>query len=1257
MTAYARRLMVLSAVCLGMLFVGARTELTGQRGATVQRPGPTVPGGGRVQAPSTGRSAATAEIGRPIRVLFLGMDQERPHNPAKMFPYLAAPLARRGIQLTYVADQAQALNPDKLKYYDVLMIYGNQTNLTPAQETALLGFVEGGKGLVALHSASAMFTNSDKYLSLVGGHFLRHQTGDFTAEIVQPAHPVMQGIQPFSTWDETYVHDKHNTVNRTVLMERVDAQGREPWTWVRTQGQGRVFYTAYGHDERTWDKPEFKKLIENAVVWTLAEPTRQAFRHLEMPGVTYVEGFNVPNYENRNPPPQFQLPFAPDLAQRFMQTPAEFKVELFASEPEITKPISMAFDERGRLWVIEALDYPNEVLNGNPGDDRIKILEDTNGDGRADKFTVFAEHLNLPTSLTFANGGVIVAATPNMLFLKDTNGDDKADVKQILSTGWGIGDTHAVASNLQYGPDNRIWGTVGYSGFRGTMNGKPMQFTQGAYRFRPDGSDFEYMVQSTNNTWGVGFNETFDVFGSTANGDPSWYLGIPNRFFEGITGIPGANALGRGVSPGYQSLAQFSTIHYTTPYLRQVDNMGYYTAGAGHMMYTARAYPKEYWNRVAFVNEPTVHVTGQIIIEPQGAGYIAKDGWNLIESAEEWFAPVAAMVGPDGAVWVDDWYNFIAQHNPTPAQYSTGRGAAYETSMRDHLRGRIYRISYKGAGPQKKRSLSKADTVGLLDALASDNMFWRLQAQRLIVERGKKDVVPQLLALVNNTSVDAIGTNGAALHALWTLQGLGELNTATTEAYRAAVQALKHPAAGVRKAAAMVLPHTAEAETAILSAGLLQDPELHTRLAATLVLAEMPASTAAAQALYKESQKPENFNDPWLSRAMYIAATRQQDYFLQAYKADPAALPFTALSVPLRMGAATPDWRVPAAKDLPDWKDMQLPGAWESRGLPNFDGTVWFTRTIDLPRGAAPETLSLGPVRNTAQVWVNGVLLPGPGFGRGRGGAAPAAAAPAGTPPAGVPPTPTGPVAANITATARAADLTFTLPKDTFHDGPNTISVRVTNPRGDGGFIGMPADMFLATGETRTSLAGPWKYRVERPANAGAMYAKPGELAAHVAFNAAGGMTGAAGASLPVVTPVPDVVVRLSTVPNEMKYSAPELTVAPGQIVEVIFTNPDQMQHNFVLAAPNSLEQVGAAADQLSQRPGAAAQDYVPDIPQIIFKTKLVDAGQTWTFQFTAPAAAGDYPYVCTYPNHWRLMKGVLHVVAPAGRGGGRGGR
>jgi len=1177
----------------------------------------------------------TASAGRPLRVLFLGSDQpaaagQTPtHQASGFYQAVGTTLGRKGIQLTPVLSPA-ALTPDRLNYYDAILIYGNHASMAPEQEKALVDFVESGKGLVALHSASDSFAGSERYTMMIGAHSERPGTGgDVTAEIVQSSHPAVQGVQPFTTWDETVTFTKQNTTDRTVLMERVDGTGRTPWTWVRNQGKGRVFYSAYGHDQRTWNNDSFKTLVERAIVWSVPEPARVALQQLAIPPVNYVDGMSVPNYENRDPAPKYQLPFPVDEAMKFIQVPAEFSLSLFAAEPDIVKPIAFAFDERGRMWIAETVDYPNEALKGSPGDDRIRILEDTNGDGRADKFTLFADHLNIPTSLVFANGGVIVAQPPHILFLKDTNGDDKADEQKILSTGWGQQDTHAVLSNLQYAPDNYIWGVVGYSGFNGEINGKKFQFAQAAFRFRPDGSDFEVMTGSTNNTWGLGFSETFDVFGSTANNDPSWNMAIPNRFFEDIEGLPTPGQ--RGVGSGYQSLAAFYSVHPLTPYIRQVDVFSGYTAGAGHYLYTARQFPKEYWNRIAFINEPTAHVIGQGIMEKQGAGFVTRDGWNLAAGAEEWFAPVHTQVGPDGAVWFSDWYNFIIQHNPVPQGFSNGTGNAYETSLRDHRRGRIYRVAYKNAAASPKRSLSVKDTAGLLDALASDNMFWRLTAQRLLVERGQKDVVPQLQALVKNTSVDAVGISGGAMHALWTLKGLGEIESPTSGSYATAVAALKHPAAGVRKAAAMVLPKSEAAATAMVAANVLQDPDLHTRLAATLVLSEMPEAPGLAQALYRESQKPENYTDRWLSRALYIAAIRHQASFTTAYKADKAALPFEALPIALRLGSLKPDWRVPNAKDVAaDWRDMQVPGNWESRGLPDFDGVVWFTRTVDVPAAAASAaaTLSVGPMRNSGEVWVNGQLITPPNGGRGAAGGGGR-----GNPPPA-----------------------FSLAPGTLRAGANQITARIQNARLDGGFIGTPELMFLEAGGTKTALAGPWKYRIERQTNAGTLYSKPGELAAHVAFTAGGGMSGAAGTALkPVAPQAPDVVLRIASVPGQLKFDQTELTVAPGQLVEISFTNPDAMQHNFVLGAAGALDVIGAAADTLSQSPSGLAQQYVPDIPQVLFSTKLVEPGQTVTFQFRAPPDPGRYPYVCTFPAHWRVMNGILNVVQPQGRGG-RGG-
>jgi azurin len=514
--------------------------------------------------------------------------------------------------------------------------------------------------------------------------------------------------------------------------------------------------------------------------------------------------------------------------------------------------------------------------------------------------------------------------------------------------------------------------------------------------------------------------------------------------------------------------------------------------------------------------------------------------------------------------------------------------------------------------------------------------------------------VPQLLALVRNRTVDEIGINGGAMHALWTLHGLGELASTTTESYRAAVEALKHPAAGVRKAAAQVLPKVAASADALIAANMLADPNMHTRLAVTLAMSEMPESPAVANAVFKASHEPQNFNDSWMARALYLAAAKHKDPFLAAYNADRAKLPFSALSVPLRMGNLTPDWRTPSATELSaEWSAMQLPNNWESQGLPGFDGFVWFARTFDIaPTAAMPTTLSLGTVRNQAQVWLNGTLLAPAGGGRGAGGAGGGRGAPA-TPPA--PGQLAGPV--NPPQGARTQELSFQIPEGLVRRGTNTVSVRVNNSRTEGGLVGPANNMFVAAGQARTSLAGAWRYRVERSVGSAATYTKPGELAAHVAFVASGGLNSAAAAALPAVTAVPDVTLRLGVVPGQMQFSLRELTVQAGQMVEVVFTNNDQMQHNFVLGAQGSLEAIGAAADQLATQPRAAAVGYVPDIAQIIVKSDLLDPGETATFQFRAPTEVGQYPYVCTFPAHWRVMNGILNVVEPPGRGRGAGGR
>jgi type 1 glutamine amidotransferase len=276
------------------------------------------------QAPS-----ASADGARPLKLLFLGSD-DGAHKSAELFTAIAPSLARHGIQLTHVSSP-DALTPQVLGDYDALLVYGDQKQITPDAERAVVSFVEGGKGLVALHSAAEMFPGSPAYANLIGARAERGGSAQFTAQIVAPANPIVQGIQPFATTDDTYTFTNQNTAGRTVLMERTAGATRQPQTWVRTQGKGRVFYTAYGHDAATWSHPEFEQLVERGILYAVPDEARKTWSALKMPAVQYEDGYNIPNYENRDPAPKYQLPFSAQDSMKFMQVPAGFSLELFAS--------------------------------------------------------------------------------------------------------------------------------------------------------------------------------------------------------------------------------------------------------------------------------------------------------------------------------------------------------------------------------------------------------------------------------------------------------------------------------------------------------------------------------------------------------------------------------------------------------------------------------------------------------------------------------------------------------------------------------------------------------------------------------------------------------------------------------------------------------------------------------------------------------------------------------------------------------------
>ncbi|NBS90069.1 glycosyl hydrolase, partial [bacterium] len=327
------------------------------------------------------------------------------HKPNDRFRQIQPVLAAKGIDLVYT-DKVESLTPKILNSYQGLVIFANLTALSPEQEKAMLDYVEQGNALIPLHCASYCFLNSPKYIDLVGAQFSKHGTGTFRVDNILPTHPIMKGYKSFESWDETYVHTKHNPKDRIVLEERKDASGSEPWTWVRTQGKGKVFYTAWGHDDRTWSNPGFQNLLERGIRWAtngdlakvpaFSDQTLMTELPKNLKPFDYVEA-DVPYYpankqwgkmgDNIR---KMQKPLDPREAQKHYIVPEGFELKLFASEPDLQgKPIAMNWDERGRLWVALTVDYPNELQPQGQGRDKIVICEDTNGDNVADKFTTF----------------------------------------------------------------------------------------------------------------------------------------------------------------------------------------------------------------------------------------------------------------------------------------------------------------------------------------------------------------------------------------------------------------------------------------------------------------------------------------------------------------------------------------------------------------------------------------------------------------------------------------------------------------------------------------------------------------------------------------------------------------------------------------------------------------------------------------------------------------------------------------------------
>jgi len=447
---------------------------------------------------------------------------------------------------------------------------------------------------------------------------------------------------------------------------------------------------------------------------------------------------NFPERPQHHPlPPPDVYKYAglkPEEAAKVMTVPPGFQVTVFAAEPDVHQPIACCLDHRGRLWVIEAYTYPRRhphpgpVIPREAGQppvgDRIVIFEDTNGDGKHDKRTVFLEGLNLASGLEVGFGGVWVGAAPYLLFIPDKDGDDKPDgPPQILLDGWGWQDTHETLNSFIWGPDGWLYGCHGV--FTHSRVGKPgtpdkdrIPINAGIWRYHPTRHIFEVVAHGTSNPWGLDYNAWGDFFCEACVIPHMWHIVLGGRYHR---------QAGSHFNPyTYDDIKTIAVHrHYVGPTPHGGNNRSD-SAGGGHahcglMCYQGGAWPKEYWGKL-FMGNLHGHRLNVDVISPKGSGYVANRQPDFLLSHDRWFIPVAIKSGPDGNAYLLDWYDKQICHRPEPEVW-------------DRTNGRIYKISYQGTRPVVGLDLSRCSDLELVQYQEHSNDWYARMARRLLQER------------------------------------------------------------------------------------------------------------------------------------------------------------------------------------------------------------------------------------------------------------------------------------------------------------------------------------------------------------------------------------------------------------------------------------------------------------------------------------------------------------------------------------------
>jgi uncharacterized protein len=462
--------------------------------------------------------------------------------------------------------------------------------------------------------------------------------------------------------------------------------------------------------------------------------------------------------------------------------------------------------------------------------------------------------------------------------------------------------------------------------------------------------------------------------------------------------------------------------------------------------------------------------------------------------------------------------------------------------------------------------------------------------------------------LLNDRSLDAVSLNPPAIHALWTLHGLGLVNEGEEDVMTAVYQSLSHPSAGVRKNAVRVLPATGENLMKIKEAGLLADRDGGVRLAAIQHLIDQPESDETGSMLYDLAKEKSVIADEWLARAVYAGAVKHKAAFTRAMHARESDRIATGYEDDKQVVDYSGD-----GIETTGWQNIETPSRWSktsARELQNFDGIVWVRREFEIAAGLAGKSarLSLGPVDDTDDTYLNGKRIGG---------------------------------------MERKWDEVreYAVPAGLLRPGKNQLTVRISDSGGRGGIYGEKEQVFIQLGNEKIDLSGIWKYKIEEQFKPDQEVFEDGIEITDLFLKHYGPYARELSKQLPNVAHEEfDRIIEMKTVPDQMRYDQEELEVSAGEKVKIVFSNNDGMQHNLLIGSPGSLEMIGKAADQMAQSAAGAEREYIPQLTVVLAAAGLVDPGETREIVWDVPDEPGDYIIVCTFPGHWRTMNAVIRV-------------